>query len=145
MLRGMTTNADPTQAPYQVPAAPRPRSPWLGRVGLGIVVVALVAAIVAAIPIGGFLADSMYAAGYFTNPDIALLPDPVAREVGRRVSILVLLCGLGTTGWILAIVAAITCRGRNPGMTGIIVGALSPIVIGGVLIASVVMHLPNAG
>ncbi len=122
----------PPAAGYAAAPAQR-RSPVLGIVGFGIVVVTGIIAIL----IGLMMADPMGAIIQLVPPgttevDVDTIPPELMEPLAGLVAGLGMAGFAGLIGWIISIVAAITNRGRGWAVAGIILGILAPI---GALIA----------
>jgi len=113
---------------YGPPA--KPRSPILGIVGLGIVVVTGIIAILIGFSMAGPMAELMaYVPPGSTQIDASRLPPELLEAMVGPMTGLGLASFAGFVGWIISIVAAATNRGRGWGVAGIILGILAPIAV----------------
>lgn len=121
------------QAAYQAQPGRAQRSPVLGMVGLGLVVASLVALIIAIIPVTQFiLANADLTTGTVDN---AYLTELLMEQLPMQALALNIFGFLGFGGWVVSIVATAMGRGRAWGVTGIILGVLSPFIVLAVMIA----------
>lgn len=120
-------------SPYQpVPAASGPKSPVLGLAALAIVVLATLGSLV-----GGWLllqqVQQLLAGAVYTG-------SPSTDDLQQAMTTPIAGIGMATTidlaGWIAAIVATATNRGRAAGIVAIVVGVIAPFAIWGYLALS---------
>lgn len=126
---------------YSSPQAERPAT--LGYIGLGLVVLCAIALVVATVVIGNGFSEVLVQLG----PEIEQLSEeqlanhPVMLQWAAESAGMMLLAQgavvVGLAGWIISIVATATKRGRKPGIWGIILGVLAPIVAIVVLMVTV--------
>lgn len=116
------------------PSAPERRSSMLGLIGLGLVLVCAIALIASAAVLGSAFGDLMVSLGIDAQniDEQTLANDPRFDAFVDETAMLWLLAQgaafLGFVGWIISIVATATKRGRVPGIWGIILGVLAPII-----------------
>ncbi len=118
-------------APYAYAAPPEARSNVLGIVGLGIVLVSIVALVMGAFSFGqgfGQYILDVAASGAIVDEQ-ALMDDPMTQlyveSAAGTIIVIVLACLAGFAGWIVSIVATVQRRGRPFGIGGIVLGVLS--------------------
>ncbi len=104
------------------------KSPLLGILGFGVVVVTAIIAVL----IGLGMAEPMsqviaLAPPGSTEIDVESIPPGLMDQLTAPLGWLTLAGLVGTGGWIASIVAAISNRGRGWGVAGIILGILAPI------------------
>lgn len=116
---------------YGYAAPPAPRSSVMGILGLGIVVLSLIALIVGLWTFGQGLGQFFLAAANSGTimDEQQLMNDPLTQqyiESATGTVLMVVLASLaGLAGWIVSIVATVQRRGRAFGIGGIVVGVLS--------------------
>ena len=122
------------QAGYQTPVAPARKSPILGMVAFGIVLVALVMVSLAAQPLGTIMADLVLSTGS-TQIDSVTATEMLAQRAPVQMAMLNFWL-VGFAGWVTGIVAAIIGRGRLWGVLAIVVGTIAPFIMFGVMLAA---------
>ena len=128
------------QSAYGAPVEKVAKSPIVGQVAFGVVVLCLVLVCLAAQPIGTVYSDLVLAAGT-TNVDATMLNQLLLERVPVQAMMLQVGSMLGLAGWITGIVAAVTGRGRMWGVLAIVVGALAPFIMIGVMISAMLPAL----
>ncbi len=130
--------------PYGQPAAQQTaapaRSPLLGMISLGVVVVCGVLLSYLFYRLGGMVGDVMTTVG--PRPSQAELQVELTKRISAVESLLLnvaMLGGLG--GWICGIVAAATKRGRAYGVWAIILGVVAPILAVVLMVMSMMPYL----
>ncbi|MGV8845592.1 hypothetical protein [Tessaracoccus sp.] len=118
-------------APYAYAPPPTTRSNVMGIVGLGIVVVSIIALVMGAFSFGQGLGQyvlDVAASGAIVDEQ-ALMDDPMtqlyAESAAGTIILIVLACIAGFAGWIVSIIATVQRRGRPFGIGGIVLGVLS--------------------
>lgn len=112
------------------------RSPILGWVGLGIVLICGIVVVAAAATMGAAFGDLLVAIGpqidTMSDQELANHPQFLVFMQNTGSSFMLMQVGgfLGFAGWIVSIVAVATKRGRGQGIWGIILGVLAPITAG---------------
>lgn len=118
-------------APYADAPPPMTRSNVMGIVGLGIVVVSIIALVMGAFSFGQGLGQYILdvAASGAVIDEQALMDDPMTQayveSAAGTISLIVLACVAGFAGWIVSIIATVQRRGRPFGIAGIVLGVLS--------------------
>lgn len=115
-------------APYPPrPGSSGPRSPVLGYVALGVVVLATLGSLA-----GGWL-TIQDAASVLAGSEYTGLPDrgDLEQALIGPISVVGASSTLGFAGWVAGIVAAATNRGRVAGIVAIVVGVIAPVLIWG--------------
>lgn len=121
--------------PAYVPQARAPRSPVLGMIGLGLVVVSTIAMIVAIIPITQFIIATADLSAGSTGVNNAYLTELLLEQLPMQALALNVFGFTGLAGWVISIIATATRRGRGWGVFGIILGILAPLIIVGAMMA----------
>lgn len=132
----------PTQPYGSYYGAEGPKSPTLGYVGLGLVVIATIACCVTAY-VGGTNLNDVMQIVKSTTVDSQNLPPEADAPMGRAGLMLMLGIGasvVGLAGWICSIIATSQKRGRPAGITGIVVGIIAPVLA---FIIFVAMLMPS--
>jgi hypothetical protein len=134
----------PGPVQYQQSASPAPgqkitKSPVLGIVAFGTVLVALVVVCLAAQPLGSILADIVIATGS-TQIDSTTATQMLIEQAPVQTMMLNFWL-VGFAGWVTGIVATITARGRLWGVLAIVVGTLAPFIMLGVMLAAMMPAL----
>lgn len=139
----------PGVSPYAPPVPAR--SPLPGRIGLGIVVLSMVVATVAAWIVGvgyGQLFVQLVESGRITAGSSqldsqTLQRDPLFQQFVANntapITAMSMASWLGIAGWITSIVAVARRTGRTPGIWGIVLGILAPVAL---IAAMVLAALP---
>lgn len=122
------------QSAYAAPGQKAAKSPLVGLVAFGVVLVCLVLVGLAAGPIGEVLSSLILATGS-TQVDQTTLTQMLTEQVPLQVMMLNVGTTLGTAGWITGIVAAVAGRGRLWGVLAIIAGVLAVILMIGLMVA----------
>lgn len=115
----------PYFADFQQPA---PKSAVLGIVSLAMVGLATIGGALTALPIGQAYAEVIRDAGTTTiGPQD--IPPALADSLAGPAAGLTALSLMGFIGWILAIIAMVTGRGRSWGVIALILGVVAPFII----------------
>ena len=125
------------QPSYQSPLAPVRKSPILGWVAFGIVLASLIVVMISAQTIGAIMSDIVITTGS-TDLDSATLTQILSEQAPLQSTMLSLGSTVGFAGWVLGIVAAIMGRGRLWGVLAIVVGALAPFIMMGVMMLAMI-------
>lgn len=118
------------------------RSPVLGWVGLGIVLVCGIIVVAVAATMGAAFGELIAVVGpqieTMTDQELANHPQFAAFMQDTGVPFMLAQVGslVGFAGWVVSIVAVATKRGRGQGIWGIILGVLAPITAGIVAIST---------
>ncbi|MCC6495869.1 MAG: hypothetical protein IT193_06375 [Propionibacteriaceae bacterium] len=120
------------QPTYQSSLAAARKSPILGWVAFGIVLVSLIVVTLSAQTIGSIMSDVVIATGS-TNLDSITLAEILSEQAPLQSTMLSLGSTVGFAGWVLGIVAAIMGRGRLWGVLAIVIGTLAPFIMMGVM------------
>ena len=132
--QGYGAPAQYQQSAYPVPAQKVAKSPILGFVSLGVVLVCLVLVSLAAGTIGEVFANLILATGS-TQLDQGALTQMLTEQAPVQVMMLNIGSTLGTAGWVAGIVAAVTGRGRLWGVLAIILGIVAVVVMFSLMLA----------
>ena len=131
-----------TQTPaVHVQQQPSKRSPLLGMIALGIVVICAVALSISMWTIGDGV-GGLAASGALDAQDQDATTRAVQERFAGPAAIMSTAALVGTAGWVAAIVATATNRGRVLGIVGIILGVLAPIIGFVLLTTGVAAHVP---
>ena len=106
-------------------------SPTLGKVAVALSIVAMVLSLAASVILGATVGPSEAASGYYFTDT----PDWYQTLATVLVGVQGLCTCVGITGIILGITAAVTGRGRTPGIIAIAVAAIAPFVSFGTFVA----------
>jgi hypothetical protein len=130
----------PVASPYAQPQAAA-RSPLLGMIALGGVVVCAVVLCWLCWRIGALAGPVLASAGgTVTNEE---LTEALVNQLGGSALLALNVAGYGGFGfWIAGIVATATRRGRAYGVWAIILGVLAPIAAGIIMVAALMPYLP---
>ena len=128
------------QAAYAAPAATTRKSPVLGMIAFGVVLVCLVLVSLASQPIGEVFSSLVLATGS-SDIDQTTLTQLLMEQAPLQVMMMNIGTTLGFAGWITGIVAAVTGRGRMWGVLAIVVGTLAPFIMGAVMISAMLPAL----
>jgi hypothetical protein len=109
--------------PQYMPAPPPKKSPVLGFVGVGVVIVCAIVFFIAAMALYKVLFDAM---GTDTNYDFAAMPPSVQQAAMGPALGLTAASLAGLVGFIISIIATAQNKGRIFGIVGIILGVLAP-------------------
>jgi hypothetical protein len=128
------------QSPYTVPGQKAAKSPLLGMIAFGVVLLCLVLVSVAAQPIGEIFSNLILATGS-TSVDQTTLTQLLMEQAPMQVMMMNIGSTVGFAGWIAGIVAAVAGRGRLWGVLAIVVGTLAPIIMFAVMITAMLPAL----
>ena len=128
------------QSAYGAPVKKAAKSPIVGMVAFGVVMVCLVLVSLAAHPIGTVYSDLVIATGS-TQVDATTLNEMLLERVPVQAMMLQIGSTLGFAGWVTGIVAAVSGRGRMWGVLAIVVGTLAPFIMMGVMISGMLPAL----
>ncbi len=126
------TPAHALPTPPQYPG--QKKSPIVGIISAGLVVLALVGSLAMAYPLGQLYGDLVTYAGT-TQIDAQDIPPAMMEAIVGPTMGLLALALLGFVGWILGIVAAAGNRGRLWGVIAIVAGLAAPFLILAVMVA----------
>lgn len=127
-------------APVYAATPPRePRNPALGIISLLIVLVATAFCLVGAWSFSNVIAEAARASYYYDE----LSSLEIQRMMTGPITTIAVASTVGFGGWIAAIVAAATRRGRGLAITAIIIGVMAPIITGGYLAVLLSMLVNN--
>ncbi|WP_420095493.1 hypothetical protein [Brevibacterium sediminis] len=118
-------------AAARVDGAASAKSPTLGKVAVALSIVAMVLSLAASVILGATVGPSEAASGYYFTDT----PDWYQTLATVLVGVQGLCTCAGVTAIILGITAAVTGRGRTPGVIAIAVAAIAPFVSFGTFIA----------
>lgn len=107
------------------------KSPTLGKVAVALSIVAMALSLAASVILGVTVGPSEAASGYYFTDT----PDWYQTLATVLVGVQGLCTCLGLTGMILGITAAVTGRGRTPGIIAIAISAIAPFVSFGTFVA----------
>lgn len=121
-------------------AAAAPRSPLLGMIALGVVVVCTVVFGWMMFRLGALMGPMLVTT--YGSATQAEMTDMLLQQLGTSGALALNLSGYaGVAGWITGIVATATRRGRSYGVWAIILGVLAPFIGIGLMIASMMPYV----
>ncbi len=130
------------QSAYGVPVEKVAKSPIVGMVAFGVVLVSLVLVCFGAGPVGEVLAALVQVTGS-TQVDQTTLTEMLTEQVPVQVMLLNVGSTLGTAGWVTGIVAAATGRGRLWGVLAILLGIVAVILMIALMVAPAMGAITN--
>lgn len=122
---GQSLAPQPYFAEFQQPA---PKSAVLGIVSLAMVGLATIGGALTALPIGQAYAEVITIVGT-TSIGPEDIPPSLADSLAGPAAALTALSLMGFIGWILAIIATVTGRGRTWGVIALLLGVMAPFII----------------
>jgi len=128
------------RSPYAVPGQKVAKSPLLGMIAFGVVLVCLLLVCLAAQPIGEIFSNLVLATGS-TSVDQTTFTQLLMEQAPMQVMMMNIGSMVGFAGWITGIVAAVAGRGRLWGVLAIIVGTLAPIIMGTIMVIAMMPAL----
>ena len=138
--QGYGAPAQYQQSAYPVPGQKVAKSPLLGLIAFGVVLVCLVLVCVAAQPIGQIVSDFILATGS-SSIDQVMLNQVLMQQAPGQAMLLQVGSTVGFAAWVTAIVAAVMGRGRMWAVLAIVVGTLAPFIMFGVMMAAMLPAL----
>ncbi|HEY3409466.1 MAG TPA: hypothetical protein VGK53_14945 [Propionicimonas sp.] len=138
--QGYGAPAQYQQSAYPVPGEKVAKSPILGMIAFGVVLVCLVMVCVAAQPIGQIVSDFLLATGS-SSIDQVMLNQVLMQQAPGQAMLLQVGSTVGFAAWVTGIIAAVMGRGRMWGVLAIVVGTLAPFIMFGVMMVAMLPGL----
>lgn len=126
------------QSSYPAQTTPRPTSPLLGMLALGVVLVCGVVLNWISLRMGTVVGQAMVMGSLGIEPTQAEVEELLRREIGEGQILAVSLAMFAGFGaWVAGIVAAATRRGRSYGVWAIVLGVLAPLLAVGMIVLGI--------